>query len=77
MNNNVGSIAYLHCMQVKMMNWVDGKKGDMYNGMTAKFGSSLPDKADQTRRAPAVLSKPSDCCSTLTSKVPFPFTFIN
>ncbi|KAE9611643.1 putative PA domain, presenilin/signal peptide peptidase [Lupinus albus] len=54
---------------VKVQNWIDGKEGDLYNGMTAKFGTPLPEKADKTLRAPAVLSKPLDCCAASTTKL--------
>ena len=56
-------------MQVKVKNWVDGKEGDVYGGMSARFGSILPEKADQSPRSPAISSNPTDCCSTSTPKV--------
>ncbi|XP_061364171.1 signal peptide peptidase-like 2 isoform X2 [Gastrolobium bilobum] len=59
-----------HEMQlVKVKNWVDGKEGDMFNGMTAKFGSFLPENEDQSVRTPAVFPNPIDCCSASTSKL--------
>ncbi|XP_027363291.1 signal peptide peptidase-like 3 [Abrus precatorius] len=54
---------------IKVKSWVDGKKDEMYNGMTAKFGSSLPENADQSVRTTAVLPNPIDCCSSSTSKL--------
>lgn len=54
---------------VKVDNWVDGKKGSGYSGMSARFGSILPEKADSTARAPALFSDPKDCCSTSTAKL--------
>nr|XP_004497418.1 signal peptide peptidase-like 5 isoform X1 [Cicer arietinum] len=59
-----------HDMQlVKVKNWVDGKEGDMLNGMTATFGSFLPEDADQTHKAPLLYAIPNDCCSLSTSKL--------
>lgn len=63
-------------LQVKVENWADGEKGLTHSGMTARFGSSLPEKAENSVRTPAVLSNPSDCCSPLTSKVLFYFIFL-
>ncbi|KAI5402101.1 Signal peptide peptidase-like 3 [Lathyrus oleraceus] len=54
---------------IKVKNWIDGKEADMVNGMTAKFGSSLPEDAAQSLRTPLVSSVPADCCSLSTSKV--------
>ena len=54
---------------VKVKNWIDGKEGDMLNGMTARFGSFLPEDADQSLKAPLVSSIPADCCSPSTSKL--------
>ncbi|KAJ1382420.1 Presenilin/signal peptide peptidase [Sesbania bispinosa] len=54
---------------VKVKNFVNGKEDDMINGMTAKFGSSLPEKADKSATAPAIFSNPTDCCSSPTSKL--------
>ncbi|CAK8540517.1 unnamed protein product [Lathyrus sativus] len=54
---------------VKVENWADGEKGLTHSGMTARFGSSLPEKAENSVRTPAILSNPSDCCSPLTSKL--------
>lgn len=58
-----------------MENWADGEKSLTHSGMTARFGSSLPEKAENSVRTPAIFSNPSDCCSPLTSKVFF-FCFI-
>lgn len=52
-----------------MKNWVDGKEKDMYDGMSARFGSILPEEAEKSVRSPAVLANPVDCCSASTSKV--------
>ncbi|XP_058774577.1 signal peptide peptidase-like 5 [Vicia villosa] len=54
---------------IKVKNWIDGKEGEMVNGMTAKFGSLLPEDAAKSVRAPLVSSVPADCCSLSTSKV--------
>jgi hypothetical protein len=39
--------------------------------MTARFGSSLPEKADNSVRTRALFSNPTDCCSPSTSQVLF------
>ncbi|KAI4334796.1 hypothetical protein L6164_013505 [Bauhinia variegata] len=54
---------------VKVKNWVDGKEGKMYGGMSARFGSMLPEKLEEGVKSPAVLSNPIDCCSSSTSKL--------
>lgn len=56
-----------------MKNWVDGQEGNVYSGVTARFGSLLPEKAENSVRTPAVFSNPTDCCSTPLSKVFFSF----
>ncbi|KAJ1443297.1 Presenilin/signal peptide peptidase [Sesbania bispinosa] len=53
----------------KVKNWVDDEEGNTYHGMTARFGSSLPEKAENSVRTPAIISNPIDCCSTLASKL--------
>ncbi|CAK8574439.1 unnamed protein product [Lathyrus sativus] len=54
---------------IKVKNWIDGKEGEMVNGMTARFGSLLPEDAAQSIRTPLVSSVPADCCSLSTAKV--------
>ncbi|KAK7295862.1 hypothetical protein RJT34_18775 [Clitoria ternatea] len=54
---------------VKVKSWVDAEEGHVYNGVTARFGSSLPDKPQNSVRTPATFSDPADCCSTPTSKL--------
>ncbi|KAI4344990.1 hypothetical protein L6164_012160 [Bauhinia variegata] len=54
---------------IKLMNWVDGKEGKMYSGMSARFGSMLPVKADKSVKSPAAMSNPINCCSSSTSKL--------
>ncbi|XP_020219950.1 signal peptide peptidase-like 3 [Cajanus cajan] len=54
---------------VKVKNWVDGEEADVYNGVTARFGSLLPEKPENSVRTPAIFSNPVDCCSTSTSKL--------
>ncbi|QHO09660.1 Signal peptide peptidase-like [Arachis hypogaea] len=54
---------------VKVKNWVDGEEGRVYNGVTARFGSSLPESAENSDPAPAILPYPIDCCSASTSKL--------
>lgn len=55
-----------------MKNWIDGKERDMLGGLGGQFGSILPDKADQSVKAPAVSPNPIDCCSSSTLKVSHP-----
>ncbi|XP_054805927.1 signal peptide peptidase-like 3 [Prosopis cineraria] len=52
---------------VKVKNWIDGKEEDMYNGMSARFGSMLPEQAKESVRSPAAAANPEDCCSNSTS----------
>ncbi|MED6143109.1 Signal peptide peptidase-like 3 [Stylosanthes scabra] len=54
---------------VKVKTWVDGEEFRFYNGVTARFGSSLPESAENSDPAPAVLPYPIDCCSASTSKL--------
>ncbi|XP_027352751.1 signal peptide peptidase-like 2 isoform X1 [Abrus precatorius] len=54
---------------VKVNNWIDGEEGHVYNGVTARFGSLLPEKAENSVRTRAIFSNPIDCCSTSTSKL--------
>ncbi|CAJ1845659.1 unnamed protein product [Sphenostylis stenocarpa] len=54
---------------VKVENWIDGEEGRVYNGVTARFGSLLPEKPENSVRTPAVFSNPVDCCSSSTSKL--------
>lgn len=52
---------------VKVKNWIDGKEGDMYSGMSARFGAILPVEAKESVRSPAAVPNPADCCSNSTS----------
>ncbi|RDX98716.1 Signal peptide peptidase-like 2 [Mucuna pruriens] len=54
---------------VKVDNWIDGVEGNVYNGVTARFGSLLPQKAENSVRTPAIFSNPAHCCSNSTSKL--------
>ncbi|XP_061367626.1 signal peptide peptidase-like 3 [Gastrolobium bilobum] len=54
---------------VKVKSWVDGEEGSTYTGVTAKFGSLLPEKAENSVKYPAVFSNPIDCCSTSLSQL--------
>lgn len=54
---------------VKVKNWVDGEEAITHSGMTARFGSSLPEKADNSVRTRALFSNPTDCCSPSTSQL--------
>ncbi|RZB54364.1 Signal peptide peptidase-like 2 isoform C [Glycine soja] len=54
---------------VKVESWVDGEEGHVHNGVSARFGSVLPDKPDKSVRTPAIFANPIDCCSNSTSKL--------
>lgn len=54
---------------VKVKNWADGEEGVIQSGMTARFGSSLPEKAENSVRTRVLFSNPTDCCSSSTSKL--------
>lgn len=56
---------------MKVENWIDGVEGRIYNGVTARFGTILPQKPENSVRTPAIFSNPVDCCSNSTSKVLF------
>lgn len=56
-------------VQVKVESWVDGEEGHVHNGVSARFGSVLPDKPDKSVRTPAIFANPIDCCSNSTSKL--------
>lgn len=58
-----------------MKSWVDDEEDSVYHGMTARFGSLLPEKAENSVRTPAIFANPVDCCSPSTSKVLFLFPF--
>lgn len=60
-----------------MKNWADGEEGVIQSGMTARFGSSLPEKAENSVRTRVLFSNPTDCCSSSTSKVLFYFIFLS
>ncbi|XP_020210393.1 signal peptide peptidase-like 5 [Cajanus cajan] len=53
---------------VKIKSWVDGNRDTEYNGMTAAFGSYLPQNLDQAVKSPAIFADPMDCCSASTAK---------
>ncbi|OIW17587.1 hypothetical protein TanjilG_08865 [Lupinus angustifolius] len=54
---------------VKVKNWIDEKESNnIYSGMSARFGSSLPQKPNITLRTPALFSNPIHCCSTPLSQ---------
>ncbi|XP_021898447.1 signal peptide peptidase-like 3 [Carica papaya] len=57
----------LHLVKVK--NWVDGVEGESFSGLTARFGASLPTRAEQGVRLPAVFTNPLNCCSTSSIKI--------
>ncbi|KHN24971.1 Signal peptide peptidase-like 2B [Glycine soja] len=54
---------------VKVENWVDGEEGHIYNGVSARFGSVLPEKPDNSVKTPAIFADPLDCCSNSTSRL--------
>ncbi|XP_004515578.1 signal peptide peptidase-like 2 [Cicer arietinum] len=54
---------------VKVKNWADGEEGSVQIGITASFGSSLPEKANNSVRTPVLFSNPIDCCSPSTSQL--------
>ncbi|KAL9687043.1 hypothetical protein QQ045_031439 [Rhodiola kirilowii] len=54
---------------VKVMNWLNGKENDFIVGLSAEFGTVLPEELDKSTKLPAVFAKPSDCCSASSSKL--------
>eukprot|EP00262_Sarcandra_glabra_P006316 TRINITY_DN1848_c0_g1_i1.p1 TRINITY_DN1848_c0_g1~~TRINITY_DN1848_c0_g1_i1.p1 ORF type:complete len:543 (+),score=76.46 TRINITY_DN1848_c0_g1_i1:149-1777(+) len=54
---------------VKVKNWVNGVEQESIVGISARFGTSLPSRADESLKRPAVLSNPFDCCANSSSKL--------
>lgn len=48
---------------------MDGEEGHIYNGVSARFGSVLPEKPDNSVKTPAIFADPLDCCSNSTSRL--------
>ncbi|KAK9287831.1 hypothetical protein L1049_016273 [Liquidambar formosana] len=53
---------------VKVKNWVNGIEGESLVGLSARFGASLPTRAEGPK-LPAIFSKPSNSCSSSSSKL--------
>lgn len=75
----IGIKCVVFGLQVKVKSWVGGEEDTVYEGMTAVFGSPLPQKIDQASKYPALFSVPEDCCALSTAKVSHPllFTYIS
>lgn len=54
---------------VKVKNWVNGVEGESLVGLSARFGSSLPTRAEGVLKIRAVFTNPLNGCSNSTSKL--------
>lgn len=57
------------CLQVKIKNWVNGDESASLDGLSARFGASLPTSVFKALRLPAILANPLNSCNKLSSKV--------
>ncbi|KAF3457387.1 hypothetical protein FNV43_RR02044 [Rhamnella rubrinervis] len=54
---------------VKVKNWADGKAGDTFVGVNARFGSLLPTHSKDFVKSPAVFTNPLNGCSASSTKL--------
>nr|DAD24076.1 TPA_asm: hypothetical protein HUJ06_025539 [Nelumbo nucifera] len=54
---------------VKVKNWVDGVEGESIDGLTARFGATLPSEESKALKLPVVLMNPLNCCTNSSSKL--------
>ncbi|URD86821.1 signal peptide peptidase-like [Musa troglodytarum] len=54
---------------VKIKNWVNGDESASLDGLSARFGASLPTSVSKALRLPAILANPFNSCNKLSSKV--------
>ncbi|GMI78686.1 ARABIDOPSIS THALIANA SIGNAL PEPTIDE PEPTIDASE-LIKE 3, SIGNAL PEPTIDE PEPTIDASE-LIKE 3 [Hibiscus trionum] len=54
---------------VKVKSWIDGVEGEYLSGLTASFGASLPEEANESSKLPAVFTNPLNGCSNSSSKL--------
>ena len=68
-------MIYSLYFQVIVRYWINDEKVDQVVGLGAKFGADLPQEKEHATKLPAKNPNPSDCCSTLSEKVPSLFQF--
>ncbi|URD86816.1 signal peptide peptidase-like [Musa troglodytarum] len=56
-------------LQVKIKNWVNGDESASLDGLSARFGASLPTSVSKALRLPAILANPFNSCNKLSSKL--------
>uniref|UniRef100_A0A6I9RJV9 Signal peptide peptidase-like 2 n=2 Tax=Elaeis guineensis var. tenera TaxID=51953 RepID=A0A6I9RJV9_ELAGV len=54
---------------VIIRNWVNGDEKPSIDGMSARFGASLPIHISEALEKPAVLTNPFNCCAASSSKL--------
>ncbi|KAK8572816.1 hypothetical protein V6N13_048383 [Hibiscus sabdariffa] len=54
---------------VKVKVWIDGVEGEDLSGLTASFGGSLPEEANEASKLPSVFTNPLNGCSNSSSKL--------
>ncbi|CAL9202974.1 signal peptide peptidase-like 2 [Musa acuminata AAA Group] len=54
---------------VKIKNWVNGDESASLDGLSARFGASLPTSVSKALRLPAILANPFNSCNKLSSKL--------
>lgn len=54
---------------VKVKQWVNGDEDETLSGISASFGSLLPNEAEKGSKLPAVVSNPLNGCTSSTSKL--------
>lgn len=69
------NFVLLFCFQVKVENWANGKAGDTFVGVNARFGSLLPTHSKDFVKSPAVFTNPLNGCSASSTKVRHCFSF--
>ncbi|WOL15567.1 signal peptide peptidase-like 2 isoform X1 [Canna indica] len=55
--------------RVMINNWVNGNEKSYMDGLSARFGVSLPSSISEALKLPAVLANPFNSCNNLSSKV--------
>jgi hypothetical protein len=56
---------------VKVQRWVNGKEGDEFVGVGARFGPKIVSKEKHANRTKLTLADPIECCSPPKDKVYF------
>nr|ADE76315.1 unknown [Picea sitchensis] len=54
---------------VKIQTWINGRKGEEYVGVSARFGAPVVSKEKDANKSRLVLANPYDSCTNLTEKL--------